>query len=145
MAKQMTIRSHATTNRPSVTLSGLLVARTAEPSARTRAGELAVPQYHLSVHQHVLDAERGLMRLLERGAIDDRRRIENGDVCIHARTHEAAIDETDALSGERRHLAHRKLEGHEFFIAHVAAQDAGERTVGAGMCAFPAERAVGRD
>src|SRR5213596_2042883 len=141
----MTIRNHATTNRPSVTLSGLLVARTAQAAARTGAGELSFLQYRLSVDQHVLDADRRLMRLLERSAVDDRRWIEDGDVRKHARTHQATIGEAHALRRERRHLAHGELERKELLVARIVAKDPREGTVGARVRGLRAQRSVRRD
>src|SRR5882672_8094524 len=52
---QTATSAHAITNRPSVTLARLLVSRTPKASARPRARELPLPQYHLPVHHHVLD------------------------------------------------------------------------------------------
>src|SRR5712664_4686105 len=132
--------SQATISRPSVTLSRLAVSRASEPPARARARELALLEHDFSIHQHVLDAEGGLMRLLKGRAVDHRRWIEDRDIGVHARTHEAAVDEADALRRERRHLPHRELERHELLVAHVAAQDAGKRAVRAGVRALLAER-----
>src|SRR3989442_1169515 len=121
---KVAISNHATTiiqastSRPSVTLSRL-VSRTPEPASGPRARDLAVLQYHLSVYEHVLDADRRLMRLLERRAVDHGDRIEHGEVGVEPRLHEAAIGQADPLRGERRHLAHRELERHELFVTHV--------------------------
>src|SRR6266850_1004293 len=100
MTKQMTIRNHATTKRPSVTLSGLLVSRTPKASARPRARELPFPQYDLPVHHHVLDPHRRLVRPFKGRAIDHGRRIEDGDVRVHPGPHQTAVGEADALSGQ---------------------------------------------
>src|SRR2546425_11222973 len=137
--------SQATISRPSVTLPRWAESRASEPSTRTRTRELALLEHHFSIHQHVLNADRCLMWLLKRRAVDHARRIEDRDVRVHARTHEAAVDEADALRCERRHLPHREFERHEFLVAHVAAQDAGKRAVGAGVRALFPERPVGRD
>src|SRR2546429_1902943 len=128
--------SQATISRPSVTLPRWAESRTPEPSPRPRCGELSLPQYDLPVHQHVFDPHRRLVRLLKRRAVDHRRRIEDRDVRVHTRTHQAAVDEADALRRERRHLPHREFERHEFLVAHVAAQDPGKRAVGAGVRAL---------
>src|SRR5467141_3935962 len=143
MIKQMTIRNHATTNRPSVTLSRL-VSWTPEPPARTRVRDLPLLQYHLPIHEYVLDADRGLVRLLERRAIDHRRRVEHGDVGVHARPHEAAIGQADALRGERRHLAHRELQREQLQVPRIVSQDPRECAVGAGMRGLRAKWTVGR-
>src|SRR5882762_8282578 len=135
----------AKTSRPRVTLTGLLVSWSPEAPAGTRARELAFLQYHLSVHQHVLDADRSLVRLLERRAIDHRRRIEDRDIRVHSRFHEAAIGQSDPLRRERRHLPHCELEGHEFLVAHVPAQDACKGAVGPRVRAVLAKWTVGRD
>src|SRR3954463_11059566 len=95
----------ATTSLPSVMLVGL-VSQTSQPATGTLLGELAFAQHELAVDQHVFDADRCLVRLLERGAIDHRLWIETRDVGKHARLHQAAIGEPHAGRGERRHLAH---------------------------------------
>src|SRR6266545_2187470 len=117
ISNQAATTIHAITSRPSVTLVRPAVSRTPEATARTCARHLPLLQHHLSIHEPVLNPDRGLMRLLERGAIDHGRRIEDGDIGEHAGPHEAAIGETDALRGERRHLAHRELQREQLEIA----------------------------
>src|SRR6267143_6001266 len=106
---QTATSAHAMTNRPSVTLARL-VSRTPKASARPRARELPLPQYHLPVHRHVLDPHRRLVRLFKGRAIDHGRRIEDRDVGVHPGPHEVAIGEPNALRGQRRHLPHREFE-----------------------------------
>src|SRR4051812_42282379 len=136
--------SQATTSRPKVTLVAA-VSRTPEAAPRARAGELTLPQHDLSVHDHVLDADGRLVRILERGAIGDGLRIEHGDVGEHARTNQPALAESNALRGERSHLSHRVLERHELLFAYVTAEDPRERSVRARMRANVSERTVGSD
>src|SRR6058998_4211210 len=118
--------NHETISRPSVTLRRLAVSRTPQSATGARARELALLQYHLPVHDHVLDADGGLVRLLERRAIDHRRRIEDGDVGVRARLDEPAIRQSHALRRERRHLAHRELEREQLQLARVVAKNARE-------------------
>src|SRR2546422_8158498 len=134
----------ATASRPKVTLASTAVARPPESPARPGARDLALFQYHLSVDEHVFDSDGGLVRPLERRAIDHRRRIENRDVGVHARLHEATMSETDALGGERRHLPNRELEREQLEIARVVAQNARERAVGARVSGLRAEWPVRR-
>src|SRR5258706_343917 len=71
--------AQAITNLPSVTLAVPAVpavSRTPESTARARVRNLPPPQNHLPIHKHVLDADRSLVRLLERRAIDHRLRRE---------------------------------------------------------------------
>src|SRR3989442_5851815 len=116
--------NHETISRPSVTLRRLAVSRTPQSATGARARELALLQYHLPVHDHVLDADGGLVRLLERRAIDHRRRIEDGDVGVHPRLDEPAIGEADAVRRERRPLSHRELEWQELQVARIMAENA---------------------
>src|SRR5258705_3415839 len=109
--------AQAITILPSVTLAVPAVSRTPESTARTRARDLPLLQYHLPVHEHVFDADRSLVRLLERRAIDHRLRIEHGDVGVESRFHEAAIGQIDALCRQGRHLAHRELQREQLQIA----------------------------
>src|SRR5712664_2749000 len=101
--------NHETNSRPSVTLLGLAVSRSPQTATGARARELAFLHYRLPIHDHVLDADRGLMRQLERRAVEHRRGIENGNVGEHAGPHEAAIGEADALCRQRSHLPHGEL------------------------------------
>src|SRR5258705_5677725 len=112
--------AQAITNLPSVTLAVPAVpavSRTPESTARARVRNLPPPQNHLPIHKHVLDADRSLVRLLERHAIDHRLRIEHGDVGVESRFHEAAIGQIDALCRQGRHLAHRELQREQLQIA----------------------------
>src|SRR6185503_245773 len=93
--------SQATTSRPKVTLVAA-VSGTPQAAPRARAGELTVAQHDLSIHDHVLDSNRRLVRVLERGAIGDGLRIEHGDVGEHARANQPALAESHALRRERR-------------------------------------------
>src|SRR6266566_3307033 len=134
--------SHARMSRPSVTLP--VVPRPPEAAARTRARELALLQYHLAVHQDVLDADGRLVRLLERRVIHDRRGIEDGDVGEHPGTHETPIGEAHPLRRERRHLAYRELERKQLQVAGIVAEDSRECAVGAGVRGLRAQWPVGR-
>src|SRR5437667_7900261 len=131
MTKQMTIRSHATTSRPSVTLARPAVSWTPESPTRTRVRHLPMLQNHAPIHEHVLDADRSLVRLLERRAVDHGDRIEHGDVGVQPGPDEATVGETDALRRERRHLPHCELQREQLQIAGVAAEDARKTAVGA--------------
>src|SRR6266540_5765846 len=120
--------SQARTSRPSVTLAYALrslaarprhVAWPAQAPARPCACHLAVIEHLLAVHEHVGDAGRRLVRVLEGRAVDDRRRVEHGDVGEKARLEEPAPREPDALRRERGRLADRELERHELLVAHV--------------------------
>ena len=61
------------------------------------------------------------------------RRIEHGDVGLHAGAQHAAIAKTETRSGKRGHLAHRVLQSNHALLAHVHAKHAGERAVAARM------------
>src|SRR5437773_7856359 len=100
------------------------VSRTPEAAARPRARDLAFLKYHLTVDDHVLDADRSLVRLLERRAVDHRRRIEHREVREHPLLDEPAIGEAHPLRGERRHLAHGELERKQLLVARIVAEDA---------------------
>src|SRR5262245_5813352 len=91
--------SQASTNRPRVT-SARPVPRTAESPTRALVRELSFSEHDLAIHEHVLDACGGLVRVFEGGAIDDGRRIEDGNVGEHSGTKEPALGEPDALRRE---------------------------------------------
>ena len=94
---------------------------------------LAVLQDDLPVDEHVLHADGVLMRLLERRAIRDRRRIEDRDVGEIAFLQQAAAIEAEVLGGQARQPAHRVRERDHLFLAHVLAEQPREVAVGARM------------
>ena len=94
---------------------------------------LAAIEHDRPVDDHVLDAGGVLVRLLERGVIDDTRRVEDRDVGPQAGTQQAAIELADLGGVRRRHLAHGLLEPEHPGLAHVAAEHARKRAVVARM------------
>src|SRR6267378_5894918 len=64
------------------------------------------------------------MRLLERGAIDDRRRVEHDDVGIETLGEHPTVADRQARRDGPRHLAHRVFQADDALLADVAAEDA---------------------
>src|SRR6266550_8220251 len=139
ISNQTATTSHAKTSLSSGT-SVAAVSGTPKAPARARVRNLPFPQNHLPIHQNVLDADRSLMRLLERRAVDHGRRIEHCDVGEHPGLQEPAIGEAHALRRERRHLAHGELERKELLVARIVAKDPREGTVGARVRGLRAQR-----
>src|SRR5258705_12325289 len=73
------------------------------------------------------------MRLLERGAIDDRRRVEHDDVGIETLGEYPTVTDRQARRDGPRHLAHRVFQADAALLADVAAQDAWIRPARAWM------------
>jgi hypothetical protein len=83
----------------------LLPAAAAEDFAGGRAGELAVIVFDLAIDDGVGDAFGELRGADEGGFVDDRSRIEDGDVGELAGFEDAAVFEMFALCGKRSDFA----------------------------------------
>src|SRR3990172_5499343 len=70
-------------------------------------------------------------RLLVRGQVAHRRRVEDHDVGLQAVAQEAPIRQPQACRRRRGHLAHGLLEARQALLAHELAQHAGGGAVGA--------------
>src|SRR5205823_10393716 len=75
-----------------------------QDAARPRRGHFAVLEGDLAVDDHLCDADRVLVRLLERCLVADGGRIEDGDVGLKPFAKDAAVGEADALRRKGRHL-----------------------------------------
>ena len=109
------------------------IPRPAHDPARRRARVLAVAQHLHAIDEHVAHAGRVLVRLLERGVILDRRRIEDHDVRQHALGEPPAVLDAEVLGGQRGQSADAFFERDELLIAHVPPQQSREVAVGARM------------
>src|SRR2546422_7465403 len=69
---------------------------------------LAVVEHLLTVHVHVRDPDRGPVRVIERRAVRDRRRIEHGDVGDGRGPRDRSEEHTSELQS-RLHLVCRLL------------------------------------
>src|SRR5205085_2874551 len=83
---------------------GTVVAGAAQRTSANVAGELAAFEREHAVDEHVLNALRGAVRVLERRDIDDVLGIEDGDVGKVILLEHAAVAQLHALRRERRHL-----------------------------------------
>src|SRR5688572_3313221 len=83
------------------------------------------------------DACRELLRLLERRVVDDRRRIENGDIGEDSRLQEPAIVQPYTLCSKRSHFPNRELERDHRILSHVASEYSREGAEPAWMPALP--------
>jgi len=83
------------------------------------------------VDQDVRDALGVGVGLSERGAVANRRRVEDDEVGLHPGSHEAAIEQADARRREGCHLAHRPFQAQDALLPDVDAQHPGESTVAA--------------
>ena len=85
-----------------------------------------------------------MIGIVERRDIADRRRIEDRHIGDHAGPQNAAIGEADACGGTRRHFSYRVLERQQMLVAHVLAENPGERSPAARVRLRTRERAIGR-
>src|SRR5579883_2218612 len=92
-------------------------------------GHLALINHRNAVHQHVSHALRELIWIVERGQIENGRRVEDDDVSAHSRTQQAPAFQPKALRGERRELANSILERQFVLFAHVLAQNPRKRSI----------------
>ena len=81
---------------------------------------------HASVDDHGGDADRILERVGERGAIGDRRRIEDHEVGGQPFLDQPAIRDVQLRCGEAAHLVDRLLERDDVFLAHVLPRTRGK-------------------
>ena len=93
---------------------------------------------------HGRDADRVLERIGERGAVGDRRRIEDHEVGGEPFLDQPAIRDVQLRRGEAAHLVDRLLERDDVFLAHVLAEDARERPEVSRMRHAAAQRPAGR-
>ena len=102
-----------------------------EGAAGEGAGRPAVAQRRLAVDDHVAHAHRQLVRVLVGGERVDGVGVEHNHVGEEALIEAAAVVELERLRREGRQapdgLGHR----HQLLVAHVMAEQAGERPVGA--------------
>src|SRR5438067_1795125 len=91
-----------------------------------RAGHASVAQLDDAVDEDEPNAVGQLRGILVRRTIDDRSRIEYGDVGGHARCKVAAIDHADRVGRQRGHLANRVFPREHVLLAHVASEHARE-------------------
>ena len=94
---------------------------------------LPVLQHLAAIHEDVLHADRVLMRLLERGAVRDRVRVEHDDVGEHAWPQEAARVELEVRRRQAADAAHRLGQRERLLLAHVLPEQAREVAIGPGV------------
>ena len=90
---------------------------------------LSVLQHLHAVDEDVSNADRVLMRLLERGAIGDGGGIKHNDIRVHARFDESTAIETEIGRRQRSEFTDRLGQREHVFVAHVLAKDARETAV----------------
>src|ERR1041385_9519414 len=97
----------------------LQLPRAPQRAARFRAGVLAIFQDLRAIYEDMLHPNGVLMRLLERRAIADCRRIEHDHVGKHSFLQETAMIEPEIRRGQSAELPNRLLQGQDFFVASV--------------------------
>src|SRR5579872_562472 len=107
MADRTSAMLYRTAHFPFIGRLLLSLPRTRQNPARQRARQLPAFHHEFSVHQHRLDSLRILVRLLEGRLVPDRGRIENDNVGGQAFAEQAAILDSENLSGQRSRRAHR--------------------------------------
>src|SRR5688572_26855511 len=100
--------------------------------------KLRIPNYENTVDQHMSEAFGILLWILERGAVNDARRIKDGDIRVGAdfdpplpAHHRHSRFET--LRRHNCHLAKRVHQRERFLFAHIAAEHARVRPRAARM------------
>src|SRR6516164_11103452 len=93
----------------------------AQRPARTFASRFAVRPPRASVDKDMLDARRRRRRHFEGRPIGDGLRVEDGYVGIGARFKNTATGETESISGQAGHSAHRLFEAEQTELAAVIA------------------------
>ena len=86
--------------------------------------ETVTVYFDLSVHDHEVDPDRILIRLIESGPVDYGFRIKDSQVRKVALTNQSSIFQTQVRSRKAGHLVDRKFQRHQFLIPHVVSQDA---------------------
>ncbi len=99
----------------------------------------------LPVHDHLLDADRELLRLAPRGRRLHGLRVEDDDVGLEAVAEEPAVGQAQALGGERRHLADGVRQAEPALLADELGQDDRERAVGPRAGIVPDQDRVAAD
>ena len=109
---------------------------------RRRAGVHAAVEHELAVDGHVLESLCEAARLLVGGEVVHGIGVEDRDVGRHARSHEAAVGEAEALRGQRGHVAHALRQAEHAELAHVDGEVARERPPAARVRPLADEDAV---
>src|SRR5215472_18301283 len=97
------------------------------------AGVLAVLDYLDAIYKNVFHPSGVLLRLLKGGAIGNRRGIECDDVGEHALFNETAMVQSEVCGWQAAQSPDRLGHGNHFFVAHVLAENARERSISARM------------
>ncbi len=87
-------------------------------------GHLIVLKHRRAIYDHVTDAQRKLVRLVECRLIDDRVLVEDHDVSREAFANQSAIAKPKRLRRQRSHLSDRIFERDQFQLANVASEHA---------------------
>ena len=112
------------------------------------SGEFSVAEYKASGNQHVIDANRVLVRFEKCGPVGDRGGVKDGDVGDSADDELSPVFPAESSSGQCGHLVYRSFEFQDGTFSDVVSQHPGVAPVGAWMrIAFSeAEHAaIGRD
>src|SRR5688572_28733663 len=99
-----------------------LATRSVERPARALVGDGALRDYRTSVDEDMPDADRVVVRILERGFVLNGCRIEQHEIGKHAGTDQTAIGNADPNGGLRSHLAHGVFQRQEFLITHIVSE-----------------------
>src|SRR4051794_34950163 len=102
-------------------------------------------EHDCSVDDHGFDAGRIPVRLGERGGVDNRLRVPNGDVRPIAGSDEATLGQAETVGGKAGHLPDRLLESQYAPLAHIPPEDAREGAVGTRVWRAMAQRAIWRE
>ena len=103
---------------------------------REGAGVLAVFDDDLAIHYDIVDAYRVVMRVFSRGVCLDSGGVEDNDVRLEAVAQDASIWQSEALRGERCHLANRFGEAQALLGADELSQNYREAAVSARVGVF---------
>mgnify|MGYP005784610341 CR=1 FL=1 len=114
----------------------------AQHHAVSHAGVSPVLHHQLTVDHHVLNALRVLNGIRKGALVDDRLRVEDGDIGVSAFPQLASVRHIEGGSRFLRHLVNSLLQGQSLVLTDVFSQDSGECAVHSGM-GLSAKQAVG--
>ena len=113
--------------------------------SRSRAGVLAVVDDDGAVDEHVLDAPRVVVRIVDRRDLVETVVVEHDHVGRVARPQKSSVPEAEVGGRHARHLADRLLEAERAVLAHVMGEVVDVAGVPERMPEDVGERALGRD
>src|SRR5882724_3750261 len=91
--------------------------------ARQFPGIALLIDHHLAIENNIRQTSGVLVGVLECRTLSDRVGIEDDEVCIHPRTHDSLLPESELLRRERGHLAYSLFERQQALLTDIHAEN----------------------